>query len=298
MDFNEIAVFVRVVKAGGFSRAARELGMPNSTVSAKVSALEKRLGVTLLTRTTRKLSLTEPGEAYFRRCVQGLAEIELAENALAECQAEPSGTLRVTAPVELGSAVLPLIAEEFRRQYPKVGLEFLLGDRMVDLVAENVDLAIRAGDLKDSSLIAKKLGTVSFGLFASADYLKKHGRPAHPRELREHTCLQFSPLEGGAWELHGPKGKVRATITTPLLANDLNFLKALAIAGSGIALLPTFLCTSEDGLKRVLPDWRSDTRPVHFVYPAQKFVPAKLSAFVALATPLLQRSLSARGDGT
>lgn len=298
MDFNEIAVFVRVVKTGGFSRAARELGMPNSTVSAKVSALEKRLGVTLLTRTTRKLALTEPGEAYYHRCVQGLTEIELAENALAECQAEPTGTLRITAPVELGAVVLPVLAEEFRRQYPKVGLEFLLGDRTVDLVSENVDLAIRAGDLKDSSLIAKKLGAVSFGLFASSDYLKRRGKPSHPRELRDHTCLQFTPLEGGAWELHGPKGKVRAAISTPLLANDLNFLKALAVAGSGIALLPTFLCQGEEGLKRVLPDWRSNTRPVHFVYPAQKFVPAKLTAFIALATPILQRSLSARGDGT
>ena len=196
MDLNEVAVFIKVVQLGSFSGAAKQLAMPNSTVSSKVSSLEKRLGVTLIQRTTRKLNITPAGQAYFNRCIQGLEEIHAAEMEIAAVQGEPQGLLRITAPIDLGSRVLPQLVSDFTNTYPKVRVELILSDRKVDLLSESVDLAIRAGDLRDSTLIAKKVGSVYFAPFASARYLKAKGIPTHPRDLRLHHCLQFTPGTG------------------------------------------------------------------------------------------------------
>lgn len=293
MDLNEIAVFVKVIQAGSFSRAAQQLGMPNSTVSAKVSALEKRLGVTLIQRTTRKLHITPAGQAYFNRCVHGLDEIMGAEAEVASAQSEPQGRLRITAPVELGSSVLPGLVADFSSQYPKVKLEVLLTDRMVDLVAEGIDLAIRAGELKDSSLIAKKLGSIYFAPFASRNYLKAVGKPTHPKDLRSHRCVQFAPLGTQEWKLIGPKTSVTVPLQGSLIINDLNMVKALTLSDGGVALLPTFFCYPEvrsGQLVRLLPDWRTGLTPVHYVYPAQKFVLPKLSVFMDKASEALKRN--------
>ncbi len=147
MDFNEVAIFIKVVQEGSFSKAAHNLGMPNSTVSAKISSLEKRLGVTLIQRTTRKLNITPAGNAYFKRCMLGLEEIKAAEAEIANIQGEPQGLLRITAPFELGSTVLPQIVSSFIKKYSKVRIELILTDRRVDLLSENIDLAIRAGEM-------------------------------------------------------------------------------------------------------------------------------------------------------
>ena len=199
IDLNEISVFVEVVKAGSFSQAAKKLKMPNSTVSHKVSSLEKRLGLTLLQRTTRKLNVTPAGQIYFKKCLNGFSEIELAEAEMASAQGEAQGLLRVTAPVELGGGILPEIISDFTAQFPKVTIELILTERRVDLLSESVDLAIRAGELKDSSLIAKKIGLAYFALFASPRYLKQKGTPTHPRELNQHKCLAFAPLGTDSW---------------------------------------------------------------------------------------------------
>ncbi len=172
MDLNEIIIFVKVVEAGSFAGAARRLDVPKSTVSAKVSALERRLGVTLIRRTTRKLFVTEAGQEYFQQCLRSLQQISAAEEQVAQRQSIPQGLLRITAPVELGGTLLPSVITEFQKQYADVKLEVILTDRMVDLVSEGIDLSLRAGDLKDSSLIAKKLGSVYFAPFASPKYLK------------------------------------------------------------------------------------------------------------------------------
>lgn len=296
MDLNEISVFIAVVQAGSFSRAAQTLGMPNSTVSHKVSMLEKRLGVTLIQRTTRHLRITTLGEAYFRQALLGLESIQAAESAVLATQSEPLGLLRVTAPVELGGTVLKDIVHEYMKQYPKVAVEVLLTDRSVDLLAEGFDLAIRAGKLSDSSLIAKKLGIVSFAAFASPKYLKQKGTPAHPNELTAHECIRFTSLDKDGWKL--TNGKQTVTIPTPgrTLVNDLNMIKALATNGHGIALLPTFFCRHEverSELTLVLPSWQSDSNPVHFVYPSQKFILPKLSSFIAFAQQHIQKILSA-----
>ena len=294
MDLNEISVFVKVVQTGSFTQTARQLGMPNSTVSHKVRSLEKRLGVQLIQRTTRKLHVTPSGQAYFARCHQGLEEITGAEAELATSQSEAQGLLRITAPVELGSSVLPGLVSNFMRAHTKVKLELVLTDRRVDLLSEGVDLAIRAGVLQDSTLIARKLGEVYFAPFASPGYLKQAGPLAHPKDLRHHRCIQFTAAGKSQWTLLNAKTQAVVPMSEQLMINDLNMVKALAVAGDGVALLPTFHCyheVKERALKRVLPEWRSNVNPVHFVHPAQRFTQPKLSAFMAFATDALKRSL-------
>ena len=293
MDFNEVAIFISVVQEGSFSQAAKKLGMPNSTVSAKVSNLEKRLGVTLIQRTTRKLNITPAGQAYFKRCIQGLEEIKAAESEIAAVQGEPQGLLRITAPNELGSSILPGIVSQYIKKYPKARIEVLLTDRRVDLLSENVDLAIRAGELKDSSLIAKRIGTLYFAPFASPKYLKTKGTPTHPRELRNHSCLQFTPVGVDEWKMTSAKGSLNVPIPGRILINDMFALKKMALMDDGIVFLPTYYCYQEvksNKLIRILPEWRSHLTPIHFVYPAQRFVTPKLSAFITLATDIIKRS--------
>ncbi len=204
MDLDGIAIFVKVIQAGSFSRAATLLGMPNSTVSAKVSALEKRLGVTLLQRTTRKLRVTQAGEAYFQRAVRALEELQAAENELETGRVEPTGLLRVTAPVEIGHSLLPALVHAFLKKHPRMEVELVVTSRVLDLVVDGIDLAIRAGPLKDSSLIAKRFDLGDFGLWASPDYLTQHATPHHPEELAQHNCLRFSRFKDDGFRLtHG-----------------------------------------------------------------------------------------------
>lgn len=293
MDFNEVAIFIKVVQEGSFSHAAKKLGMPNSTVSAKVSSLEKRLGITLIQRTTRKLNITPAGQAYFKRCMIGLEEIKAAESEIASVIGEPQGLLRITAPTELGSSILPSIISEYTKKYPKARIEVILTDRRVDLLSENVDLAIRAGELKDSSLIAKRVGTVYFAPFATAKYLKQKGNPTHPRDLKQHMCLQFTPVGEDEWKMTSSKGSLNVPIPGRVMINDMAALKKMALMDDGITFLPTYFCYTEvknKQLIRILPEWRSHLSPVHFVYPAQRFVTPKLSAFISLATDAVKKS--------
>lgn len=294
MDLNQIAVFIKVIQLGSFSLAARQLGMPNSTVSAKVSSLEKHLGVTLIQRTTRKLNVTPAGKAFFEKCLLGLEEIRGAEMELASLKGEPQGLLRLTAPVELGGALLPNAIAEFTQKFPKVRVEIILSDRQVELLAEGVDVALRTGVLKDSTLIAKKLGQIYFAPFAAPSYLKQYGTPLHPRDLRRHQCLHFTPLGFASWTLTSNKGDLEIPVSGKIVVNDLTMIRNLAISGHGIALLPSYYCDQEikqGSLQRILPDWRSHQVPVHFVYPAQKYVTSKLSQFIALASKQLQARL-------
>lgn len=290
MDLNEIAVFIQVVQSGSFSGAAKALGMPNSTVSHKVSLLEKRLGTSLIQRTTRKLHITPTGQVFFSRCLQGMESFKSAELEISASLGVPQGLLRVTAPIELGGSLLPELISRYQRKYPEVSVEVILTDRNVDLLGEGIDLAIRAGELKDSSLLAKRLGHVSFAAFASPKYLKAKGVPKTPGELREHQLIGFSSLQS----LHLVSGKKTAVISfkeTRLMINDLNMIKTMAVSGDGVALLPTFLCLLEERtgkLQRVLLDWHSEQRPIHFVYVAQRFIPSQLRAFIDMGSEVLR----------
>ncbi|MDX9732274.1 MAG: LysR family transcriptional regulator [Bdellovibrionales bacterium] len=304
MDLNEILVFVRVVQAGSFNKAALTLGMPNSTVSTKVSVLEKRLGVTLLHRTTRKQSLTEDGDIFYRSVLPHIEGLLAAEEQVSFVQAEPIGTLRMTAPSLVASYLLPSVIAKYVERFPKVNVELIATDAVVDLVGERLDLAIRAGKLADSSLKMKKIGTSYFALFASPRYLKGHDIIRHPKDLLQHQCVQFSPLGKDQWDLQeigvkrGREGRTKSRVsvhmTRRLLLDELHVVKELILKDHGIALLPTFVCDrelSERRLVRVLPNWCSEGREMSLVYPKHRFASPKLSSFLDLAALELSRVL-------
>jgi DNA-binding transcriptional LysR family regulator len=289
VDLDGIAVFVKVVQAGSFSRAAKLLNMPNSTVSAKVAALEKRLGVTLLQRTTRSLHLTQAGEVYFRRCLRALEELQAAENELATERGETKGVLRLTAPVELGRSVLPPVLDVLMKRHPAIEIDLVITNRLVELVAENIDVAVRAGPLKDSGLIARRFDLGQFGLWASPSYLKNNSVPRNPDELKEHESLRFAPFTGRKIQLSNGRERAQIALAGRITADDFETLRALAVLGWGIALLPSFLCTEEikeRKLVSVLPSWRGDSVTISVVYPAQRFVSPKIRAFIAAAEEL------------
>src|SRR5687767_5404332 len=294
MDLDGIAISVKVLQAGSFSQAAKLLGMPNSTVSAKVSALEKRLGVTLLHRTTRKLRATQAGEAYFQRSVRALEELQAAENELETGRADPKGLLRLTAPVEIGHSLLPALVHAFLNKHPRLEVELVVTNRVLDLVVDGIDLAIRAGPLKDSSLIAKRFDLGDFGLWASPDYLTQRGAPRHPRELAQHNCLRFSRFKDDGFRLTHGRENYNVEVSGQLVADDFETLRSLAILGEGIAFLPSFLCsedTKQDKLTRVLPKWRGDKVSLSLVYPAQRFVPTKVREFIRVADELWKKQI-------
>jgi len=289
VDLDGIAVFVKVVQAGSFSQAAKLLNMPNSTVSAKVAALEKRLGVTLLQRTTRRLHLTEPGAGYFRRCLQALEGLQAAESELESERSETKGVLRLTAPVELGRSALPPVLDVLMKRHPAIKIDLIITNRLVDLVAENIDVAVRAGPLKDSGLIAKRFVLGQFGLWASPGYLKQNSVPRNPYELKEHDCLRFAPFTGRKLQLTNGRERAQIALTGRITADDFEALRALAVLGWGIALLPSFLCAEEAKERKlvsVLPNWRGDSVTISVVYPAQRFVSPKIRAFITAAEEL------------
>lgn len=291
MDFNEAAVFVRVVQAGSFSAAARQLGLPTSTISTRVARLEKRLGVTLLQRTTRKLNLTEAGALYFEHASMGLGYLLEAEAALDEARQQPQGVLKVTAPADLGDVLLGSLIAQMQQTYPALSLELMLTQSYVDLVAEGVDVAIRTGELRDSSLIAKSLGTIQWALFASSNYLQEAGQIATPTDLAQHQCVQFTSMGRHHWELQRGTTAIRVPLAARTLVNSIGVVRAMAESGQGVALLPTFICqptVQAGGLQRVLPEWRGQADAVHLVYPKQRFMPPKLRGFIDLAVAQLK----------
>lgn len=296
MDFNEAVVFVKVVQAGSFSAAARLLGLPVSTVSTRVARLEKRLGMTLMQRTTRRLHLTEVGSLYFQQAAIGLEYMLDAETAVTESAGEPQGLLRVTAPADLGDHLLAEIVNLMRRDCPKVNIDLELMNRYVDLVAEGVDVAIRTGRLKDSTLVAKQIGVVRWAPYASPAYLSSAPALGSPQGLRHHRCLQFTPLGRDAWLLEGRRGNVTVPMSGQVMVNDVGVIRSMALAGEGVALLPDYLCRKEsvDGqLVRVLPKWQAKADVIHIVYPRQRFMPPKLRAFVDIASQVSRKRLVA-----
>lgn len=294
MDLDGIAIFVKVVQAGSFSQAAKILGMPNSTVSAKVSALEKRLGVTLLQRTTRKLRATQAGEAYYLRCMRALEELQAAENDLEPGRAEPQGLLRLTAPTEVGHGLVPTLVHRYLKTHSQMKVELIITNQVLDLIGDGIDLAIRAGRLRDSGLIAKRFVLGDFGLWASPDYIVRRSMPHHPKELARHDFLRFSQFSDRELRLTNGKENFSAAVPSRTAADDFETLRALAVLGEGIVFLPGFLCAEEskqDKLTRVLPQWRGDKVSIALVYPAQRFVPVKVRAFIAVAEKMLKQQL-------
>lgn len=283
VELDDVAVFARVVDAGSFSRAARELNQPKSSVSRAVARLEAALSVRLLHRTTRSLSLTDEGDAYYKQVAPALGMLREAEQQLDATQTTVRGTLRVTAPVDAGVLLLGELVAEFLTLHPELHIELTLTGRVVDLVAEGFDLAVRAGKLSDSSLIAKKLGDICEWLVASPDYVKRHGLPKTVKALESHDAVLFRPADGvNRWELTGPSGVTRVTVRGRVGADDMTFVYRVAVAGAGIALLPSFQVQADidaGRLVRVLPRWQHVGAALWVVTPSKRFVPRKVAAF-------------------
>jgi DNA-binding transcriptional LysR family regulator len=283
MDLNAASYFIQVVQAGSFVQASRTLDIPKSTLSDKISELEAELGVTLLVRTTRKLSLTEAGETFYKKVQPALLQIRSAGEETSDFQSAHQGRLRITTVDGMGSSGLMDHLARFRQKFPAIKVELEFTDRIVDIVGEGFDIAIRSGALEDSTLISKKVGTGSFGLLAGPKYLKQRGIPKHPKELIHHACIQFSTFGvDPVWELQNQSGKkARIEISGDYSANSVAAIKRLAELNEGIALLPLFQCQKEfkqGSLVHVLPEWATALAPVHLVYPKQKFINPRIRA--------------------
>ena len=237
-----VAVFVKVVQERSFSAAAERLNLSKSTVSKQVRALEDRLGAQLLNRTTRRLNLTEVGEAFFERCAKVLADVEEAELAVSRMQSTPKGRLRISAPMSFGQGYLADALAQFMKDHPDIEVEYTLNDQIVDLIDEGFDLAIRVADLPDSSLIARRIAPAELVLCSSPSYLTARGTPSHPRELANHDCTSYAyHAAGNVWDFDGPDGKHSVRTSGRFRANNGDALARVLAAGVGIGVLPTFI---------------------------------------------------------
>lgn len=256
MDLNALELFVAVAETNSFSTAAKKLGLPKSTISRGLQRLEKELGVTLVNRTTRQVSLSTAGEALLERVGPQLAALKKSVGELPESEEKPSGHLRITAAVDFGATWLPELVTAFVARCPSVSVEVNVSNRLVDLVAERFDLAFRASGerLKDSALMARKVGPVAMRVFASPAYLARRGTPRTARELDGHDWVVFR--KAGKVQLYSGGEVATAEMTGRLVADDLFFIREAAVAGAGLALLPSFLAEREveaGRLSRVLP---------------------------------------------
>lgn len=279
-----IAAFARVVDCGSFSAAARRLNISKSAVSAHVQRLEERLGIRLLNRTTRQLSLTEAGAAYYRHCARILAEAEAAEQAAGALQREPRGTLRISAPDTFGWMHVAPAVPSFLKSYPGLTVDIRLSPIYVNLVDEGLDLAIRIGILEDSALVVRRLASSRLVLCTAPAYLEKHGAPREPHDLAGHNCL-CADLQtwGDEWRLSGRGGEVRVAVGGSLRSNNAETLRTASLEGIGIAALPNWAVADElrsGALLRVLPGWEAPVSTIYAVYPGNRLMSKKVGAFV------------------
>jgi len=274
------------VDAGSFTRAAKELELPISSVSRGVAGLERTLGTRLLQRTTRKLHLTDAGQAYYERTRAALSSLDEAARAASNLSSEPRGTVRVATPSDNGMLQFAEIVTRFSRKYPLVHLEIAMSPRRVDLVAEGFDLALRAGKLDDSTLVARKIGADSLGIYAAPSYLRQRGKPKTLAELAQHDCVLFRGINGKAeWRLSGPRGEESVTVRGPVNVDEMSFVQAAVAAGLGIALLPSVgvrLMAKKGDLPspvRLLPEYALSGGDLSVVSPSARLQTAAVVAF-------------------
>lgn len=284
MDLNDIVVFTKVVETRSFTGAAEQLGLPKSTVSRRVAQLEERLGVRLVQRTTRKLALTEIGEAYYARAAQIVADVAAADQLVTDMQASPRGRLRISAPIDLSARYLGAIIAEFTSAHPDINVELDASDRVVDLIEEGFDLAIRFGALPQSSLIARKLGSFEVVLCASPAYLARRSTPTTIEDLDDHDRVLFLPTaRTSGWTLVNGEATYELGPPARFSSNNIMAVRDVVLAGGGISVLAEFLlaCHPTEGcLVRVLPAWAGPRIDIHAVYPARQNLPPRLTLFL------------------
>lgn len=280
----EMEMFAAVAEQGSFTAAARRLGVSTSAVSKYVIALEDRLGVRLLNRTTRRLSLTEAGRDFREWCERIAADVSEAELSVTSLQTEPRGVLRVNAPMSFGQLHLGPVLSDFLNRYPHVHVDMTMTDRRIDIVEEGYDIAIRIGALADSSLVTRTLAPSRRVVCAAPAYLARHGAPHAPDALAGHNCLRHGPMRGGEdWQFTGPQGDVTVRATGTLAVNNGDMLRLAALAGAGLTYLPTFIVgpdLAEGRLRAVLRDYESRPQPISALYAAGRPVAAKVRAFI------------------
>ncbi len=283
--FDDLEAFVAVVETGSFTQAAERLGLAKSAVSRRVSALESRLGVELLRRTTRRLDLTDTGLGFYERGARLLADLEEAEAAAAQSHGELRGKLKVALPVSFGVRHMCAPIAEFTRSHPELYFELDLNDRRVDLLEEGADLALRIGRLEDSSLIARRLFDARTAVVASPGYLERHGVPAEPADLTKHRCLVYSNLpEPRRWVCRDTDGEaVAVTVTPAMSASNGDLLARMALEGQGIAIQPTFIvgdAIAEGRLVSLFGRYSWPVTPAYAVYPPTRHLSFRVRAFI------------------
>ncbi|CAD5366076.1 DNA-binding transcriptional regulator, LysR family [Rubrivivax sp. A210] len=277
---NDMALFVAVAHSLSFRRAADATGVPNSTLSRRISALEKAIGLRLLHRTTRKVELTEAGQIYYGRCRPIVDEARRAHEQLGQLLAQPSGVLRVSLPVDFATTYMAPLIAEFARRHPGISFEFDLTPRRVDLVSEPFDVAIRMGGLADSNLVARLLARLPVGVYASPRYLEASGVPEHAGDLARHACLGFP--KAGRWVLHRGEEVAEVEVGGRFQVNSVGMLRRLAALDLGVILLSEELAADDVAagrLRRILPAWQGRPTPV-YALTETRLLPAKTQRFI------------------
>lgn len=290
MNYQNLFIFLNVIEQGSFIGAAAMLKMPTSTVSRKVMQLEKDVGYKLMHRNARMMVLTEAGEKFYNRCQPLYSELAHVATELNDELAEPSGLLKVTAPVSLTNDLLAEYFFQFMEHYPRIQLDLMLVNRNLDLMGEGVDVAFRIGDIKLQNWVSRPLMESTFSLCASEDYIKRRGEPIHPQELYQHTLIV--PRNTSVWHFEGHDGeKVKVDCVARLKTDELKVAYRAAEFGLGIVNLPDYvvLKSLKSGrLKRLMPNWKSRSRKVHMLYQERKYIPVKVQMFIEFIMARLQ----------
>lgn len=277
---NDMALFVEVGKVLSFRKAALTLDMPSSTLSRRISHLEHEIGLRLLHRTTRKVELTEAGQIYFERCKRIVREAQLAHEQLGNMLEQPNGVIRASVPVDFATIYIAPLLADFAELYPGINFEIDLTPRQADLITENIDVAIRIGQPKDSSLIARKIAQFTARLFAAPRYLTKKSPIQHPAELYQYDCIGFPKVD--SWTLTNGKEQIEAVCSGRFQLNNVGMMKRLAVLGQGVILIPESAIEEEIAsgkLIPILPDWRANPQPV-YAFTETRLLPAKVRIFI------------------
>jgi DNA-binding transcriptional LysR family regulator len=297
---SSISTFVKIAESGGFAAAARRLGVSPSTVTTQIQDLEDRLGVRLLNRSTRKVSLTEIGRAYYERCMHILADMDEADSAVHAMDAKPSGILHLNVSISIPYFVAPVIAE-FTSLYPDVKVNMMMSDRLVDLVEEGIDLAITTLPVPNSNLIMRRVGSVRLVVYGSPDYFERRGVPHEPNDLVDHNCLKYTfSAWGSEWRFKSPEGPRAIHVNGNMEANSVNALKQAAVLGQGLILAPDYLVADEVELGRLAPaltEFCSPELPINAVYPHRQHLATNVRSFLDLVTKHVHAADQESGRG-
>ncbi|MCK5002936.1 MAG: LysR family transcriptional regulator [Gammaproteobacteria bacterium] len=295
MNIDDWLIFAQIVKIGGLSAASRQLGMPKSTLSRRLAKLEEDFGARLLIRRGRTFELTDSGRLFYQEARDLSQHVNNAQERLNESSQREDGTVLMTAPKASGGQFLSIWLSAFIQQHPHIRVELDLNDYMLNLVEKGYDLALRVGPMADSALVARKLGQSHRILVASKDYIKQHGKPESPTELNQHRCIGFSEQRSGRelWLLNNDKQSQRINFNPVLRSNDMATTHRTCLSGTGIALIPTFVCRAsiESGnLQQVLPQWHGPTAEFYLVYPEKELMPRRVRLLVDFLVDQAQKN--------